>query len=126
MNVKSEILIFPKKIHTKENKEITIFETSISRKNKEGEYVDNYSLRVNFAPEIMPEEKKARFNENFAYRMDVEGFLTTRSYETEYKVHKVAAALYVTKYELKSKKEIVRKEKPDTTEKPISEDDLLD
>lgn len=125
MNVSSEIRIFPKKIQTKD-KEITIFETSVCRKDEKGEYVDNYSIRVFFTPEIMPDEKKARFNEKFSYTMDVEGFLTTRGYDDKYHVHKVAVALMVTKYELKSKKEIARKEKPDTAQQTISEDDLLD
>lgn len=125
MNVKDTIRIFPKKLNFKDG-EITIFETSVSRKDEDGNYCDNYSLRVNFPLEIMPAEKRAKFKEEFAYTMEVEGFLTTRSYDDKNGNHKVAVMLYVTKYDLKSKKEIKRKPQPQVEEKQLADDSLLD
>lgn len=78
MDIKGKILVFVKEIG---KDKIKIFETTISRKNEEGDYIDNYSIRVQFPASVMPDKAKAKFKTDKAYYMNVEGFLSTRGYE---------------------------------------------
>lgn len=94
MDIKGKILVFPKEVGT--TKKIKIFETSISRKDGE-KYVDNYTMRVDFSKDVLPEEKKAAFKVDYVYSMEVEGFLTTRKYETKNGVRIIDPVVKVTK-----------------------------
>ena len=79
MDIKGKIYVFPKEVG--KNK-IKIFETTISR--KEGEkYADNYTIRVQFSKELLPDEKKEAYKVGFVYGFEVEGFLSTRGYDVD-------------------------------------------
>lgn len=126
MNVTGLFRIFPKVINV-EGKEITIFETSIGRKTEEGQYVDNYTIRVNFPLELVNAEQRKKFKEEFFYLLDVkESYLTTRGYTAKDGSRKVGVVLMITKFEAKEKKPLNKKPKADTSEKPLADQVNLD
>lgn len=98
MDVTGKILLFPKMVGKKDK--IQIFETTIARKTQEGYYVDNYTIRVQFTKELLSYEKAKKFKEGNVYSIEIEGFLSTRSYDTKDGVHRVEPLLIVTKAKL--------------------------
>ena len=106
MNITGKITIFPKEVG--EDKAI-IFETSISRKDQEGNYVDNHTLRVQFAKDILPDAKKTSFKTDKAYQVEIEGFLTTRGYDDKSGKHITKPLIYVTKAHVVGSKNVQRK-----------------
>lgn len=114
MNVTGKITLFPKEVG---EKKIKIFETSLSRKDENGNYVDNYTLRVQFSKDIMPDASKSRFNVDKAYSMEIEGFLTTRGYDDKNGKHRTEPVLFVSKAKTTGSKDVTRKAKVD---EPIS------
>lgn len=109
-------------------KKIKIFEASISRKDKEGNYVDNYTIRLNFSPEILPDTAKAKFKVGYRYQMEIAGFLSTRSFQNKEGKKIVEPLLFVTSAKsLDSGKEIKKAVKPQPVKRekaPEPEDDL--
>ena len=114
MNVTGKITIFPKEIG-KDN--IKIFETTISHKDDNGKYLDNVTIRVNFAKNILPDAAKTTFKVGKAYQMEVEGFLTTRGYDTKDGKHRSEIMLQVTKAKTTASKDV--QQKPKAEEKPL-------
>jgi len=110
MNITGKITIFPKEVG--EDK-IKIFETSIGRKDEAGNYVDNYTIRVQFAKNILPDPAKSTFKVDKAYQMEVEGFLTSRGYNDRQGKHRTEPMIIVTKAKTTASKEVVRKAKDD-------------
>ena len=81
MNVSGKINLFVREVS---EKKIKIFETSFSRKTKEGGYADSVSTRVEFSKDFLPDEKKESFKAGYYYPIEVvEGFITTRGYENK-------------------------------------------
>lgn len=78
MDVKGKIWVFVKEVG-KDDKKSKIFETSISRKDGE-KFVDSLSLQLDFSKSLLDDKKKAKFDTEKAYQMNIEGFLSTRSY----------------------------------------------
>lgn len=106
MNVSGKITFFPKEVG-KDNK-IVIFETTISRKDESGNYVDNYTIRVQFQKSILPDEKKTTLKPTKAYSAEIEGFLTTRSYETKDGKRRIEPLLVVSKAKITGSKDVNR------------------
>lgn len=106
MNITGKITIFPKEVGEEKN---IIFETSISRKDEEGNYVDNHTIRVQFAKNILPDEKKTSFKVDKAYQVEIEGFLTTRGYDDKNGKHITKPLIFVTKAHVTASKDVVRK-----------------
>ena len=117
MNVTGKITIFPKEIG--ENK-IKIFETTISHKDENGQYLDNVTIRVNFAKNILPDASKTTFKVGKAYTMEIEGFLTSRGYDTKDGKHRSEIMLQVTKAKTTASKDVTQK--PKAEEKPLNVD----
>ena len=93
MDIKGQCLVFVSEVGKAKAK---IFSTTISRKEGE-EYKDNKSVQLNFAQKILPDEKKAAFSAQKAYKMEIEGFLTTRGYSTKDGDYKIDIIIQVTK-----------------------------
>ena len=124
MNITGTAYLFVKKWKAKKegDKDITIFETSISRK-EDDEYLGNYYLRVNFTEKALSNEQRAKFKEEFIYQIDIsKGFLTTR----EGKDGENLPCILVQEFKLKGKTPSKRKpsQKKETKEEP-SLDELL-
>ena len=119
MNVNGPIWVFPKEVG---KDKIKIFETSINRK-EEGGYVDTLTLRVNFSKSLMNDEQKKTFSTEKAYKIEIEGFLTTRSYDDKNGNRRIEPVIQVTKAKMLEKKEVQRKEKAEKpVESPLSGD----
>lgn len=111
MNITGKITLFPKEVGEKKT---IIFETSICRKDDDGNYVDNHTIRVQFAKNILPDEKKTSFKTTKAYIVDIEGFLTTRGYDDKNGKHRTEPLIYVTKAKVTDSKNVVRKAKEES------------
>ena len=127
MDIKGKITMFVKEVGEKEK--YKVFSTTISRK-KGDRYVDNYTLQLNFAKDVMTPAKKAWFKVDHVYNIEIEGFLSTRSYDKDTK-HFVEPVIIVTAASnVDHGKPIEKKERPqgqeEALEEPIeySEDDL--
>jgi len=121
MDIKGKIMVFPKEVG--ENK-IKIFETSINR--KEGDkYVDKMTLRVNFAKNFLPDAQKTSFKVGRCYEMEIEGFLTTRSYVTKNGEKRVEPVVQVIKAKCTGSKEITIKEKAPEEERLVVDGEEL-
>lgn len=118
MDVNGKITIFPKTIG--KNKDL-IFETTIGRKTESKEWIDNYSIRVDFAKNLLSDDKKSYFKEGNAYQIEIEGFLTTRSYEKDGKKH-VFPKLMVTKAKIVGKPKEIKKKTLEDAENEIDDD----
>lgn len=116
MNVTGKALIFCKEVG-KGEKKIKIFETSFSHKDKDGKYCDNVSCRVEFSKDFLPDEKKAAFKDGYAYPMEIlEGFISTRGYETKEGKHKSEISIFVKNAKTTDKpRKVEKKEKPAQT-----------
>ena len=126
MNITGTAYLFVKKWKAKKegDKDITIFETSISRK-EDDEYLGNYYLRVNFAEKALSNDQRAKFKEEFIYQIEiVKGFLTTR----EGKDGVNLPCIMVQEFKLKGKTPSKRKpsQKKETKEEPSLDDMLND
>ena len=124
MNITGTAYLFVKKWKAKKegDKDITIFETSISRK-EDDEYLGNYYLRVNFTEKALSNELRAKFKEEFIYQIDItKGFLTTR----EGKDGENLPCIMVQEFKLKGKTPSKKKQsQKKQQEKEPSLDDLL-
>lgn len=113
MDVSGKIWVFPKKLKTKDG-EFTLMETSLSNK-VDDEYKDKYSMRVYFADSIMPQGSLKKFKEEFAYKMEIKGFLSTRGYDGKDGKRHVEPCVRVTEaktLEKKAKKVKPKEEEP--------------
>lgn len=126
MNITGTAYLFVKKWKAKKegDKDITIFETSISRK-EDDEYTGNYYLRVNFTEKALSNEQRAKFKEELIYQIEIlKGFLTTR----EGKDGENLPCILVQEFKLKGKTPSKRKpsQKKETKEEPSLDDMLND
>lgn len=124
MNITGTAYLFVKKWKAKKegDKDITIFETSISRK-EDDEYLGNYYLRVNFAEKALSNEQRAKFKEEFIYQIEiVKGFLTTREGKDGVNLPCIMVQEFKLKGKTPSKKKPAQKKEQ---EKEPSLDDLL-
>ena len=83
MNVTGKITFFVKEVG--KEKKIKIFETTIARYDSEKEkYLDNFTIRIEFAKDFLDDKGKAKLLPDHAYGFEIEeAFLTTRSYEKD-------------------------------------------
>ena len=111
MDVKGIVYLFPKKVG-KEEKEGVIFETTLNRKEGDN-YVDSFTLQVDFAKELLTDEAKKKYDSNKVYKFEiVEGFLTTRSWTDKDGKKHTAPKIKVTKAKrLDEGRPVNRKEK---------------
>lgn len=79
MDIKGKTTMFVREVGTGEKK-TKIFETSLSRKDKDGNYVDKYTIQLDFKKDLLTEAQKAGLKNNWAYPVEIEGFLSTHSY----------------------------------------------
>ena len=100
MDISGKINVFPREVG---QDKIKIFETSISHKDEEGNYVDSYTLRLNFPKEALTDEQKAKFNPDKYYKMQIEGFLSTRGWDDKEGKHHVDACIVVSRLKLLDK-----------------------
>lgn len=116
MNVSGKCNVFVREVGTKK---IKIFEASFSRKDKDGNYVDNVSCRLEFGKDLLPDEKKGAFHAGYYYPMEIEGFLTTRGWENSEGKHRSEIAIHVTnaktcdkpqQFKVVEKKEVIEEE----------------
>ena len=124
MNITGTAYLFVKKWKAKKegDKDITIFETSISRK-EDNEYLGNYYLRVNFAEKALSNEQRAKFKEEFIYQIEiVKGFLTTREGKDGVNLPCIMVQEFKLKGKTPSKRKPTQKKEE---EKEPSLDDLL-
>lgn len=124
MNITGTAYLFVKKWKAKkeEDKDITIFETSISRK-EDDEYLGNYYLRVNFAEKALSNDQRAKFKEEFIYQIEiVKGFLTTREGKDGVNLPCIMVQEFKLKGKTPSKRKPTQKKEE---EKEPSLDDLL-
>lgn len=124
MNITGTAYLFVKKWKAKKegDKDITIFETSISRK-EDNEYLGNYYLRVNFAEKALSNEQRAKFKEEFIYQIDIsKGFLTTREGKDGVNLPCILVQEFKLKGKTPSKKKPTQKKEE---EKEPSLDDML-
>ena len=93
MNINGKINVFVREVG---EKKIKIFETSFSRKDEDGNYKDNKSVRVNFSKDFLPDEKKDKMTVGYYYPIEIlEGFLTTRGFDTKDGKHIIELALQI-------------------------------
>lgn len=113
MNVSGKFNMFVREIG---EKKIKVFETTISRKDKDGNYLDNVTVRVEFSKEFLPDEKKSYFIEGYYYPMEIiTGFLSTRGYDNRDGKHVSEIVIHVTKAKTTAEPKPVKKsEKPAT------------
>ena len=124
MNITGTAYLFVKKWKAKKegDKDITIFETSISRK-EDDEYLGNYYLRVNFAEKALSNDQRAKFKEEFIYQIEiVKGFLTTREGKDGVNLPCIMVQEFKLKGKIPSKKKQSQKKE---AKKEPSLDDLL-
>ena len=124
MNITGTAYLFVKKWKAKKegDKDITIFETSISRK-EDDEYLGNYYLRVNFAEKALSNDQRAKFKEEFIYQIEiVKGFLTTREGKDGVNLPCIMVQEFKLKGKTPSKRKPTQKKEE---EKEPSLDDLL-
>ena len=124
MNITGTAYLFVKKWKAKKegDKDITIFETSISRK-EDDEYLGNYYLRVNFAEKALSNEQRAKFKEEFIYQIEiVKGFLTTREGKDGVNLPCIMVQEFKLKGKTPSKRKPTQKKEE---EKEPSLDDIL-
>lgn len=121
MNVNGKMTLFVKEVG---KDKIKIFETSISHKDKEGNYKDTVTVRVDFSKELLTDEQKGVFKVGYAYPVEIEGFLTTRGYETKDGKHKSEVSIYVSKAKCDwaNAKEVKKKEAAPVEEPALGED----
>lgn len=88
------------------------FSTTISRKVEDGTY-NNCSLDVRFSKEKFPKESLDKLDPKFAYKINIlDGFLSVRTYKNKEGKEVRVIYLQVEDGELKDKKEISNKQKP--------------
>ena len=124
MNITGTAYLFVKKWKAKKegDKDITIFETSISRK-EDDEYLGNYYLRVNFAEKALSNDQRAKFKEEFIYQIEiVKGFLTTREGKDGVNLPCIMVQEFKLKGKTPSKRKPTQKKEE---EKEPSLDDIL-
>lgn len=125
MDIKGKITVFPKEVG---KDKIKIFETSINRKDKDGNYKDGYTLRVVFSEDVLSGDNRNKMKAGNYYGFEVEGFLTTRGYEDKNGNHRTEPVIFVNKGKLTEKgkpvKKTERKAKAQSIE--IEDDDLDD
>lgn len=122
LDLKGKIWVFPREVG---EKKVLIFETSINRKDGET-YKDTFTLRVEFSKDILPDEKKKAFKPGFAYQMEIEGFLSTRGYDTDGGIkHRVDPVVKVLKAKsVGEPKEVKQKPKPEPKPEAPQEEPL--
>lgn len=81
MDITGEIVLFARKLKTKDGKERTLVTTSISRKWEGENFSRSYSMDVNFSKNLLTEDQIAKLKEDVAYKYEVEtGWLSLTKY----------------------------------------------
>jgi hypothetical protein len=97
MNISGKATIFVREVGKDDNK-AKIFETTFSHKDKDGKYVDNVTVRVDFSKELLPDNAKKAFKPGWCYPIVIDsGFISTRGYDNKEGKRKKEISLYIVK-----------------------------
>ena len=111
MTISGKFNVFVEDKKGQEKSLFKTFSTTISTKQQDGSYL-NKSLEVVLDKEEFPAERKAKFDKNYMYELEVsEAWLGVRSYTKDENEVRILY-LYINKAEVKSKKKINKSSNP--------------
>lgn len=99
------------------DKKIKVFETTFFQTDGNGNYMNHVSVRVIFSKLLMPDNVADRFMMGYSYPYKViQGFITTRGYETRTGEYKKELVLYIQKGETCGEPKKIRNYRLDDTD----------